>query len=321
MNPFIKKLMYITLGCAIVGAGVFFAYDTLQPSTNEQANNGSESDVAVNGGINDVLTSTETSPTTVVDIKDLLLKQAINVSLDRPSDADITIADMQSLTSLSCMNCGVSDLSGLEHATNLVNVDLHENYITDLTPLANLTKLESICLGDNRISDLSALANLENLASLEVSYNQVADLSPVSKLTNLQTMMATNNKIEDISVLATLNNLKTLDLSQNNVQNIEALATIDTLERANLQQNPVEDVTSVMHLYGTDTHAVIKGEADEHHDMEDPDMMVDPETTEPEMEEDNTDDMTDPNPEMNEENEEADTTDLNNLNLMDEENK
>ncbi len=271
MNPIIKKLLFVVGGCSVLVAGFYFTSPTFQTSVNnltsELVESFEDDDMTVNSDISDIFTSTAPSLSTVVDVNDLILKQTINASLDRPSDADLTVADMQSLTSLTCMGCGISDLTGLEHATNLVQVELHENYISDLSPLADLTKLESVCLADNAISDISALAHLENMTTLEMSHNNISDLSPVANLTNLEAMSAVNNEIEDITVLTGLTSLKSLDLSQNNVQNIEALATIDTLERANLQQNPIEDVTAVMGLYGTEnTQAVMKG------DMEAPQM-------------------------------------------------
>ncbi len=260
MNPMIKKIMYIAGGCAVLVAGAFIATtantDALDNITDVFNPSG---DLVADNGVAGLNKPTTSNLNEVVSVSDLILKQAINVSLDRPSDADITVGDMQSLKSLTCTDCGLSDLTGLEYATNLVQLDLHENYISDLTPLNGLTKLETVCLGDNRIADLSPLESLTNVKSLEVSYNKIADLTPLSNLTNLETMNATNNVIEDIAVLANLTNLKTLDLSANSVQNIEALATLDTLQRANLEKNPIEDVTAVMNLYGTEDIAVMKG--------------------------------------------------------------
>ena len=88
----------------------------------------------------------------VVDIPDEYLRANIEVALNKdPGDA-ITIADMQTLTLLSAVNAGIQDLTGLEHATNLVWLDLEKNAISDITPLLPLTQLASLYLYNNPLS-------------------------------------------------------------------------------------------------------------------------------------------------------------------------
>ena len=88
------------------------------------------------------LTLTFTAPfamAQVVNIPDANLRIRIEAFLSKdPGDA-ITEADMQTLILFSAVNADIRDLTGLEHATNLVWLELDDNAISDITPLIPLT--------------------------------------------------------------------------------------------------------------------------------------------------------------------------------------
>ena len=131
-----------------------------------------------------------------VTIADANLRAVIADSLGKASGAPITRAEMATLTRLEAPNSNISDLTGLEHATNLQRLSL-----------SNLTKLTSLSLSDNSISDISALSNLTNLTWLDLWENSISDISVLSNLTNLTVLFLSNNSISDISVLSNLTNL------------------------------------------------------------------------------------------------------------------
>lgn len=76
----------------------------------------------------------------VVNIKDKRLLSAINQQLNKTGN--ITVGDMRKITSLSAS--GVSDLAGLEEATNLESLNLEYNEVRDLRPLAKLKNLKTL---------------------------------------------------------------------------------------------------------------------------------------------------------------------------------
>ena len=62
---------------------------------------------------------------------------------------------------------GVSDLTGLEHLTELKRLHLYSNNeIEDITPLANLKKLIHLNLSDNKIKDVTSLSGLTQIQTL-----------------------------------------------------------------------------------------------------------------------------------------------------------
>ena len=98
-----------------------------------------------------------------VDIPDPNLRTEIERELSRTSVAPITVADMERLTTLDADRADISDLTGLEYATNLTH----------------------LYLADNRISDISALSELTNLLVLHLNNNNIADISPLVTNTGL----------------------------------------------------------------------------------------------------------------------------------------
>ena len=83
----------------------------------------------------------DTSPP--VNIPDPNLRAAIETALGKAAGAPITVADMGTLTSLTARDANISDLTGLEGATNLTGLVLGGNSITDLSPLVANTGLGS----------------------------------------------------------------------------------------------------------------------------------------------------------------------------------
>ena len=102
-----------------------------------------------------------------VNIPDANLRAVIADSLGKGRDEAITREEMASLTHLEAQDANISDLIGLEFATNLTYLWLTGNPITDLSPLCDVTKLEFLVLFSNIITDISPLSNLTNLAHFE----------------------------------------------------------------------------------------------------------------------------------------------------------
>jgi Leucine-rich repeat (LRR) protein len=80
----------------------------------------------------------------VVDIPDPNLESAIREVLNLPDEISLTQPEMLRLTWLQALDSGITDLTGLEYATNLKKLELDHNPITDISPIAYLTHLLGI---------------------------------------------------------------------------------------------------------------------------------------------------------------------------------
>ncbi len=115
--------------------------------------------------------------TEVVNIPDANLRAAINETLNKKSEtAAITKSEMQSLTELSVETREISDLIGLEHATNLtqLHLDYHKRKtrkrIVDVSPLANLIQLTELSLSYNRYIAPRGFEKSENTVPSQQRY-------------------------------------------------------------------------------------------------------------------------------------------------------
>ena len=171
----------------------------------------------------------------IVDIPDASLRAIIAYSLGKARGATITRAEMASLTVLEAQKLNISDLKGLEFATNLISLDLNSNSITDLSPLSNLTNLTSLNLDNNSFSDIApSLSNLTNLTSLSLVNSSISEVAPLSNLTNLTFLSLVANPISDLSPLSNLTNLTSLWLFHCTITDLSPLSNLTSLRELQL---------------------------------------------------------------------------------------
>ena len=146
-----------------------------------------------------------------IDIPDPNLRAEVETALRVSPGTPIVSSEMAALTRLEAPNANITNLTGLEFATNLTRLELgpervgnewrNSNAVEDLSPLAGLTQLTRLHLPNNSISDISAVAELTNLTWLNLWGNPISDISPVVGLTNLTDLYLGGNNISDISPL------------------------------------------------------------------------------------------------------------------------
>ena len=184
-----------------------------------------------------------------VNIPDAKLRAAIAKELGKARGQTITVADMKTLTSLEeDFYAGISDLTGLEFATNLTWLSLGGNDLSDVSPLRGLTNLAGLGLSFNNLSDISPLRGLTNLTSLGLDFNNLSDVSSLRGLTKLEELGLHSNNISDVSPLRGLTKLEELELGYNNISDVSSLRGLTKLEELGLHSNNISDVSSLRGL-------------------------------------------------------------------------
>ena len=184
-----------------------------------------------------------------VEIPDPNLRQLIREALSVPEAVPLTQGQMLRLTILNAGgDRGITNLTGLEYATNIRSLLLYLNPIVDISPLVHLTKLEGINFWECRISDISPLAKLTNLTSLHLQSNQIVDLSPLANLINLRELWINNNSVEDITILANLTQLADLRLHANQIRDISPLSELINLTVLQVNNNQIVDFSPLANL-------------------------------------------------------------------------
>ncbi len=147
-----------------------------------------------------------------VSFYDSNLKAAVELAL---GISDPMPSDMLALVNFNASYRGITDLTGLEHSTNLSLLNLNGNLISNISPLCGLLNLMELNLYGNQINDISSLSGLTNLTSLNLNGNQISDISCLFELPNLTNLKLGGNQICDISPLRGLANLTYVDLYSN----------------------------------------------------------------------------------------------------------
>ena len=173
---------------------------------------------------------TDLRPGDLVTIPDPNLRAAIEEALGKTSGALITAADMARLTRIVADDAGISDLRGIEAATQLERIEFRRNSISDLSPLRGLTQLNNIKLRGNRITDLSPLVGLINVDWLGLEENAITDLSPLKGLIKLNGIGISGNPVSDVSPLAGLISLERIDAWRTPISDFSPLASVRRLQ-------------------------------------------------------------------------------------------
>ena len=117
-----------------------------------------------------------------VTFTDSNLETAVRTALRMTADETITEEAMLNLFFLEAYDRRIASIQGLEHAENMIALDLGKNAIVDISPLSGLTQLQILFLDDNQIVDVSPLAGLTQLDLLFLTGNPISSLDPISGL-------------------------------------------------------------------------------------------------------------------------------------------
>jgi len=163
-------------------------------------------------------------------VPDAALANALLSALGKTQTDSLCVEDLETIQNLQANQCGISDLTGLEHCTSLVEVDLIDNDIATLLPIAGLSNLQALRIDGNPISDLEGVQSLLALEELGVGFTNVSDLTPVSQLLNLVELAIDENPVASLAPLATLASLRVLGMFNTHVESLDGLEGCLSLE-------------------------------------------------------------------------------------------
>ncbi len=188
-------------------------------------------------------------PSEIKHIASLSSLSTLRISNCTVSTEDLAkIAALPLLKNLSLQNCGISSITELSAAKNLLTLDLQNNAIRNLSPIASMTKLQELNLSHNAITDIAILTNIPALTKLDVSFNTLTTIAPITANSALTWLDASNNRITDIGKLEQLTNLTYLSLAKNAITDISAAANCTKLTELDLGSNQLTDISSLRTL-------------------------------------------------------------------------
>jgi uncharacterized protein YgiM (DUF1202 family) len=194
-----------------------------------------------------VTVSKTSAPTSAVTIDAVTMQAAlrncIDDQLDEPEGTPVTADQIEALTSLQCLSFGITDISPLADATNLVVLALTGNNLSSISALASMSQLTDLTLRSANVSNLTPLASLTHLTGLDLTNdepsdpgqpgppfpNHITDVSPLDGLTNLTYLDVSNNQITDLSPISALLSTPSLSFVQLHDQSVTlGTATVGT---------------------------------------------------------------------------------------------
>ena len=196
---------------------------------------------------------------TPVTIPDRNLRAKIAESIGKQMNVPLTAGDMLELTKLEAPNADIRDLTGLEQAHNLSELNLsgeyidregwvNSNTISDFSPLVRLTQLTRLNLSYCTLSDVSFLSGLTQLTSLRLFSNPISDISPLTGLTQLTFLELTDTAISDVSPLIGLTELSGLYLFNTSISDLSALSSLTQLTGLGVSSGTISDVSPLAAL-------------------------------------------------------------------------
>jgi internalin A len=169
----------------------------------------------------------------------------------------------------------VTDITGLEHFTNLQQVDAFAEGLTDISPMANLQNIEEVDFSEMPISDISPLdtsaksgclktLEFEAIPLSQASLNLIKTWDQIENLTlrfislgTLDFLPSGNSLIKltanfagltNIDSLANQTNLTHLTLRCNQINDLSPLSNLTLMKELDLQDNQITDLGPLENL-------------------------------------------------------------------------
>lgn len=190
----------------------------------------------------------------IAPFRDPALRTAVEQALGKKPGAPITAADLAGLTALTTLpglpGEGIRDLTGLEQATNLAQLELAFHQVADLSPLAGLDRLGVLGMFGNEVADLAPLRDLPRLQELWLTSNPLSDLSPLVEIPGLRTLFlgGHGHTISDPTPLGELTNLVSLYADGVGITDLALLSRSTRLTALSIENNPVADLSPLAAL-------------------------------------------------------------------------
>lgn len=173
----------------------------------------------------------------IVNMSDSALKAQLNQIIGQAATADITKAQMLGFDSIGLYG-SITDLTGLEAATNLKTLTINNATITNYESVAKLTNLNILWIETSNLTSnlLPDLNGLTNLTTMSLSNNKL-DNSVYPKIKNLSNLanlnLSSNPGITNISELRSLANLTTLNVSNCQIADLSGLGAFPKITAFN----------------------------------------------------------------------------------------
>lgn len=170
---------------------------------------------------------------------------ALNIDTDGVSNGQVFTADISSLTNLTIVAAGITNLTGIEDFISLTSLNVSFNQLTNID-LSNNINLTNLTANDNQLATIDISHNI-NLKTLNFEQNSIVNLDLSQNLV-LEDLLLDNNNIKNLD-LRKNSKLKFIRLYNNDLESLDIrngnntmISTYSTKLNANLNCVAVDNV-------------------------------------------------------------------------------
>lgn len=146
------------------------------------------------------------------------------------SDQLIISAAAQETGKMECLNCGLTNLEGIQYFSGLSSIDVSYNSIASVPSLVPIINLKSIHLNNNLLVSIPDFTGMLKLKSIFIYKNLLTELPRFDNNPILNEIIASKNNLTSIEGISTLTSLVKLDIGQNQLTQLPDLSANVNLE-------------------------------------------------------------------------------------------
>lgn len=124
-------------------------------------------------------------------------------------ESEITKTFLSTLEEVDLSDTNISNLKGIQFATNIKHLILNRNKIKNANYLNSLTELINLELSENKIEDIFFISKLKKLKIINLDNNNIFKIPNLSLLKDLESINVSNNKISDLYFIDSLTSKNT----------------------------------------------------------------------------------------------------------------
>ncbi len=203
------------------------------------------------------------NPNALVNVPDPKLSQVINDKTKagvKPKSGEkgmsFKVSDLQKLSLITSSDgYGISDLTGLQCATNLKNLDISHSDLEDVDELILMKNLTDVKINDTKLNDLSGMVGLDGdaIARVNLNDNWIEDVTPLANLggnspRNIQYLELNNNLIKNIDPLGKIRVIQIIKLDDNLITGALPEFSSSNLSQLHIDNNSVDDISSLKNV-------------------------------------------------------------------------
>jgi Leucine-rich repeat (LRR) protein len=153
------------------------------------------------------------------------------------------LVHLQALRHLQIRDARLSEISGLPNPCPWELVIFSQNELSDLSLLQRATSLEELDVSFNCIERVTDLSACSELAELNMSNNELTSVEGVGHYESLESLDLSANKIESLDGLPDMPSLKSLHIGSNEISDLAGLPT-ERLEMIYAAGNRIGEIDS-----------------------------------------------------------------------------